>query len=126
MFAQAREQLQAQLVNQPGNSELLGPLAYAYAWPGQRDAAEKTLEKFEKLASGDARATGTFYDLRARIMARLGKKDESISSLERALSQPSDGITGIPPTLALLRLDPDYDSLRGDPRFEKLCQDKQL
>jgi hypothetical protein len=26
---------------------------------------------------------------------------------------------------ALLRLDPDWDHLRGDPRFEKLCQDKQ-
>jgi hypothetical protein len=26
---------------------------------------------------------------------------------------------------ALLRLDPDSDNLRGDPRFEKLCQEKQ-
>jgi hypothetical protein len=57
-------------------------------------------------------------------MARLGKKDEAISSLERALSQPCDGITGMPPTPALLRLDPDYDCLRGDPRFDKLSQEK--
>jgi class 3 adenylate cyclase/TolB-like protein/Tfp pilus assembly protein PilF len=124
VFAQGRDRLEAELVNQPNNTDMLGPLAYAYAWLGQRDAAQKDLDKFEALASGDARATNTFYDLRSRIMARLGQKDEAISSLERALSQPCDGITGMPPTPALLRLDPDYDSLRGDPRFEKLCQEK--
>jgi hypothetical protein len=26
-------------------------------------------------------------------------------------------------TPALLRIDPDWDNLRGDPRFEKLCQE---
>jgi TolB-like protein/cytochrome c-type biogenesis protein CcmH/NrfG len=124
VFAQGRDRLEAELVNQPNNAEMLGPLAYAYAWLGQRDAAQKNLDKFEALASGDVRTTSMFYDLRARIMARLGKKDEAISSLQRALSQPCDGITGMPPTPALLRLDPDYDSLRGDPRFEKLCQEK--
>jgi hypothetical protein len=68
---------------------------------------------------------GTFEDVYSRIMARFGKKDEAISSLERALSKPCDGITGMPPTPALLRLDPDYDSLRNDPGFQKLCQEKQ-
>ena len=29
---------------------------------------------------------------------------------------------GVPFTPALLRLAPAFDSLRGDPRFEKLCQ----
>jgi TolB-like protein/class 3 adenylate cyclase len=123
-FAAARDKLEAELVSQPNNAEMIGPLVYAYAGLGQRDAAEKALDKFETLASNDARTTGTFYDLRSRIMARLGKKDEAISSLERALSQPCDGITGMPPTPALLRLDPDYDCLRGDPRFDKLSQEK--
>jgi len=31
---------------------------------------------------------------------------------------------GVPLTPALLRLDPMFDPLRNDPRFQKLCKDK--
>jgi hypothetical protein len=32
---------------------------------------------------------------------------------------------GTPITPALLRLDPIWDSLRADPAFQKLCEEKQ-
>jgi TolB-like protein/Flp pilus assembly protein TadD len=123
-FARARDKFEAQLINQPDNAEIIGPLAYAYAGLGQRDAAKKALDKFKALASNDARTMGTFEDVYSRIMARFGNKEEAVSSLQRALSNPCDGITGMPPTPELLRLDPDYDSLRGDPRFQNLCEEK--
>ena len=35
------------------------------------------------------------------------------------------GFTLTPITPALLRLDPLWDPLRGDPAFQKLCEEKQ-
>jgi hypothetical protein len=56
----------------------------------------------------------------ARIEAHFGEKDDAIAALQRLLSIPYGGP---PVTPALLRVDPDWDNLRGDPRFEKLCQE---
>jgi hypothetical protein len=55
------------------------------------------------------------YDM-AWIYAWTGERDLAIDQLEKVSKIPS--LYG--PTYGMLRLDPVWDSLRGDPRFEKI------
>ena len=52
----------------------------------------------------------------AQIYAVLGNADEAIPILKRWIQAPS--ATGITP--GALRIDPDWDPIRNDPRFQKL------
>ena len=53
-----------------------------------------------------------------RLLQRFGDLDSAIAALPHLLEVPA-GIT-----TADLRLNPIWDPLRKDPRFQKFCQDK--
>lgn len=53
--------------------------------------------------------------------AHLGETEVALESARRLLQTPTEGAL----TPALLRLDPLWDPLRGDPRFRALCEKKQ-
>ena len=65
-------------------------------------------------------------EILARVAARLGENDRAIAALQKLLSIPYSGplASNVPLTPALLRLDPMFDPLRNDPRFQKLCEEK--
>jgi len=62
-------------------------------------------------------------EILARVAARMGEPDRAITALQKLLSIPYVGplAPNGPLTPALLRLDPMFDLVRNDPRFQKLA-----
>jgi tetratricopeptide (TPR) repeat protein/predicted Ser/Thr protein kinase len=60
----------------------------------------------------------------AQIYARLGDADHAIPIIRRLLHLPSPDMTPGVMTPALLRLDPVWDPIRNDPRFQELVSEK--
>ena len=91
---------------------VLGLLAQAYAKLGQRDEALKMLGQLQQLATRRYVTSDSF----ALVHIALGEKDKAIDWLERAYRDRAG------PDIALIKVDPFLDPLRGHPRFEALVQ----
>jgi TolB-like protein/Flp pilus assembly protein TadD len=124
-FSTVRDTAEAGLREQPDNVRFLSLLSLALAGLGERDKAVQAIDKAISLHTNDARVQPYYQETKARILALFGDKDGALSILSHLLEVSYEGgLFGPPLTPTLLRLDPDWDNLRGDPRFEKLCQEK--
>jgi tetratricopeptide (TPR) repeat protein len=120
-YEQARSTLEAQLREQADNAARISDLAQVEAWLGNKDKALDLARRAIALdpSSKNAYTGPSHEEALARIEAHFGDKDNAIAALQHLLTIAY----GTPVTPALLRIDPDWDNLRGDPRFEKLCQE---
>ncbi|PYL07616.1 MAG: hypothetical protein DME33_09895 [Verrucomicrobia bacterium] len=129
-WRQARTELEYFLKEQPKNYVLIGDLALINMGLGDKAAALTLAEHAMAVnpVEKDAITGPGPIEILARVAARIGEPDRAIASLQKVLSVTYAGplaTQDLPLTPALLRLDPMFDPLRNDPRFQKLASDSE-
>ncbi len=114
----AEEQLAQLLHDEPGNFLAAMALANTQSMLGEYDVAIATIDAAIAATprARDALYGGLLEEWRARIQARHGDRDAPIAALGGLLHTTYAAAV----TLGKLRRDVDWDSLRGDTRFQAL------
>ncbi len=122
VFGALRERMQSALRDRPDDQNLHMVLAFALAGTGEKDAALAEGHRAVELlpVSRDALNGPVYPTLLARLCAQLGDKDQAIELIRQMLAIPSGTLM----STARLRVDPEWDPLREDPRFQALLKDE--
>jgi len=121
LFLKIKDSMQAAARARPDDSDPHLALAFANAGLGLRDEAIAEARKAMSLmpVSRDAVSGPAVQSAAAKIFASVGAKDEAIDLIGQLLQIPCGRVLSV----ALLKLDPAWDPLRKDARFEKLLAD---
>jgi serine/threonine protein kinase/tetratricopeptide (TPR) repeat protein len=120
-FTAARAEAEKLVHAQPGNVRPLAVLALIDAELGDKEKAiRQGSTACDKLPPTKDALDGVWLITSlARIYALTGEKDLALERLDVVSKLPSG------PSYGELRLDPVWDPLRGDPRFEKLLEESK-
>jgi tetratricopeptide (TPR) repeat protein len=109
MFSDALADVEKLRHRYPNSPWILSELAYIYGRTGQQAQAHLALAKLEQL--NRRQHLDPLPILRAHI--GMGNKDQAFADLEKTYSQHASAPIA-------LKVDPMYDPLRSDPRFQEL------
>ncbi|MBI1984287.1 MAG: winged helix-turn-helix domain-containing protein [Acidobacteria bacterium] len=109
LHKEAVAELQEAVVLSSNSPLTKAELAYAYAMSGKRPEAQRVLEELRERSNREYISP---YFI-ATIYTGLGKKDEAFAWLHKAYEDRADG-------LVYLQVEPKFDRLRSDPRFQDL------
>jgi serine/threonine protein kinase/tetratricopeptide (TPR) repeat protein len=111
MYKEAIAELQKARDLSGEDPETIAELGYAYGLAGRRAEAQKVLDELNELSK---RRYVLPYFI-ATVHTGLGDKDQAFEWLEKAYAASHPG-------LALVNVDPKFDTLRSDPRFADLVR----
>ena len=114
MYKEGIAESEKALAISPNNTQALSGLGYAYAAAGRRLEAQKVLDQLNELSK--QKYVPAFF--RAAIYAALGEKDKAFEWLEKAYQERY--------LFGAIRVDPAFDPLRSDQRFEDLLRRMNL
>ena len=107
MVSEAERALQ----QDPSNGAALGIVAGGYAMLGENERAREWIERAMLIDPDNANMK---YNFACVLAAYVGDYDEALRLLDLAL------VMSNPSVLKTLEADPDFDSLRDDPRFQTM------
>lgn len=112
--------LEKALRTRPNDPTLRGALGLAEAGLGRKRAAIQSGTKATQSVplSRDAFYGSAHLAVLAEIYAQTGDANRTVKLLRRLLSMPAGGVISV----QLLRLDPIWDPVRRDPRFQALLK----
>src|SRR5438093_5220975 len=115
-FLKAKNAVEAQLKRTPDNADTHVELAKVLAFLCERDSALAEAQRATELLPETKDAFGGPEVMAgvAEVYAILGESDRAIEILDRLLSRPSGATT------QALKINPIWDPLRRDPRFQGL------
>ena len=118
-YQNARVLLAAAIAKNPDEAQSQGDLALVNAALGLADEALREAQRAIDLQpiEKNARAGPLWLLNLAAVNVRLGNREEAIKGIERLMAMPN---TGEAISAWQLKLDPLWDPLRTDPRFQKI------
>jgi TolB-like protein/Tfp pilus assembly protein PilF len=116
-FAAARENVQAKVTGNPNDAGYLSEIATLDAGLGRKEEAIGEARRAVEMQSiaNDSLNGPTWVTNLALVYAWTGERDAALEQLEKVATLPGYG-----PTYGDLLLNPCWDDLRGDPRFDKI------